>query len=112
MLECIGLITYRVEIYFVDNIRGVLWCMESSNTKGWSTPIGEGILGLVAETGETIMVRDAYNDQRFDRSLDERSGYRTQSLICAAVKDMDSEPIALIQAVNKLSSDSKNGKCR
>jgi hypothetical protein len=35
-------------------------------------PVGTGIAGYVAETGETLNVRDAYTDPRFNRAIDEQ----------------------------------------
>jgi|FrelakmetLWP11LW_1041352.scaffolds.fasta_scaffold630935_1 hypothetical protein len=37
-----------------------------------SFPVGTGIAGYVAETGETLNVRDAYTDPRFNRAIDEQ----------------------------------------
>jgi signal transduction protein with GAF and PtsI domain len=33
-------------------------------------PINRGVVGYVARTGNTLNLRDAYNDPRFDRSVD------------------------------------------
>ena len=45
-------------------------------------PVGTGIAGYVAETGETLNVRDAYTDPRFNRAIDEQVGSLFESLIC------------------------------
>jgi putative methionine-R-sulfoxide reductase with GAF domain len=37
-------------------------------------PIGQGIAGTVAETGETLNIPDAYADARFDTKTDLRTG--------------------------------------
>ena len=34
-------------------------------------PVGKGIAGYVAETGETLNVADAYEDERFNPKIDE-----------------------------------------
>ena len=38
-------------------------------------PIGKGIAGHVAETGETLNVADVYMDERFNPGIDEQTGY-------------------------------------
>lgn len=44
----------------------------------------------VAQTGETINIRDAYNDARFNKqAVDEKSGLITRSILCMAVKSID-----------------------
>ena len=42
----------------------------------------QGIVGYVFTTGTALNVQDAYQDERFDSSIDERSGYQTQSVLC------------------------------
>lgn len=39
----------------------------SSNVEEIRFPIGKGIAGFVAQTGETLNITDAYNDDRFNR---------------------------------------------
>src|SRR4029453_17179684 len=43
--------------------------------------LGPGIAGWVAQTGEPLLVPDAYQDPRFDPSFDQRTGFRTQSIL-------------------------------
>ena len=38
-------------------------------------PIGQGIAGTVAATGETINIVDAYSDPRFSSAADKATGY-------------------------------------
>ena len=38
-------------------------------------PIGKGIAGYVAQTGETLNVPDAYKDTRFNPAIDEEVNY-------------------------------------
>jgi GAF domain-containing protein len=64
-------------------------------------PITRGIVGFVARTGRTIRLRDANNDPRFDRSIDERTGYRTRSVLCVPITGRDGEVIGAIEAINK-----------
>ena len=37
-----------------------------------------GIAGAVFQSGEALLIDDAYDDPRFNSSVDERTGYRTQ----------------------------------
>lgn len=65
-------------------------------------PIGQGIAGAVAKTGETINVPDAYADPRFDRNVDKRSGYRTTNMLVVPVWSADAtRVIGVIQVLNK-----------
>ena len=40
--------------------------------KKFRFPVGTGIAGFVAETGETLNVHDAYKDPRFNATIDEQ----------------------------------------
>ena len=47
----------------------------TSTTSFHRFPIGKGIAGHVAETGETLNVADVYMDERFNPGIDEQTGY-------------------------------------
>jgi putative methionine-R-sulfoxide reductase with GAF domain len=64
-------------------------------------PIGMGIAGTCAETGLTINIADAYEDLRFDRSFDHKSGYRTKSLLVVPVMTAGDRIIGVVQMINK-----------
>ena len=49
-------------------------------------PINKGVAGYVATTGETVNIKDAYKDQRFNREVDLRTGYTTQTILCVPVR--------------------------
>lgn len=65
-------------------------------------PIGQGLAGQVAATGETINVPDAYADARFDSSVDRRTGFRTMNILAVPVWDHDGgSVVGVIQVLNK-----------
>ena len=63
-------------------------------------PFGAGIAGTVAETGETINIPDAYQDDRFNRGIDKKTGYRTKSILCMAVRGVK-KIVGVVQYINK-----------
>ncbi|MHC4408344.1 MAG: PP2C family protein-serine/threonine phosphatase, partial [Planctomycetota bacterium] len=63
-------------------------------------PVGQGLAGTVAQTGECICIDDAYSDPRFDRSWDERSGFRTEQVLCAPIKDRAGKIVGVFQLLN------------
>ncbi|XP_066902713.1 dual 3',5'-cyclic-AMP and -GMP phosphodiesterase 11A [Halyomorpha halys] len=64
-------------------------------------PWGVGVLGHVAETGETVNLQVACEDPRFDDEVDRIMGYHTESLLCMAVRNSHDEIIAVAQVINK-----------
>jgi len=67
-------------------------------------PIGKGIAGYVAETGETLNVPDVYKDDRFNPSIDEQTGYTTKSILCMPIS-IRGAIIGVVQMVNKIGED-------
>jgi GAF domain-containing protein len=65
-------------------------------------PITRGVIGFVARTGRSLRLRDAYNDPRFDPTIDQRTGYRTRTMICVPILDRNRNVLGAIQAINKL----------
>ncbi|KAL4717596.1 hypothetical protein ACJJTC_000745 [Scirpophaga incertulas] len=67
-------------------------------------PINRGIAGHVALSGETMNIPDAYSDYRFNREVDEATGYKTVSILCMPIK-VEGKVIGVVQMVNKRTDD-------
>ncbi len=95
----------RGTLYFVDEKKGEIWAkiaagLESAEIR---LPIGKGLAGFVAETGEYVILHDAYADPRFDQTQDRRSGYRTRSMLCVPIRNRDGKTVGVLQLLNKQS---------
>lgn len=66
-------------------------------------PVGQGIAGAVAAGGETVRIEDAYEDPRFDRSWDAKSGYRTRTVLCAPIRNRAGGIVGVFQLLNRRS---------
>jgi adenylate cyclase len=64
-------------------------------------PMGLGIAGHVATTGETVNIPDAYLDPRFNQEVDRRTGYRTRSILSMPMRDAASSIVGVLQVLNK-----------
>jgi HD-GYP domain-containing protein (c-di-GMP phosphodiesterase class II) len=91
----------RATIFIVDRDRGELWSRVALGTGEIRIPVGTGIAGTVAETGEVINIPDAYADPRFNPEPDQQSGYQTKSLLTYPMKGQEGRVIGVFQAVNK-----------
>ncbi|XP_041363475.1 dual 3',5'-cyclic-AMP and -GMP phosphodiesterase 11-like [Gigantopelta aegis] len=69
-------------------------------------PINIGITGYVATTGETLNIPDVYEDDRFDPSADEGTGFRTHGILCMPIRNASGKVIGVSQLVNKLDGTS------
>lgn len=63
--------------------------------------MGEGIAGWVALHGNTVNVKDAYKDPRFQRAFDSQSGFRTGSVLCQPLRDSQKNILGVVQIINK-----------
>ncbi|XP_071540575.1 probable 3',5'-cyclic phosphodiesterase pde-5 isoform X3 [Panulirus ornatus] len=63
-------------------------------------PIGTGIAGIVAQNGEVLNISDAYADPRFNRTVDQLTGYVTKSILCMPIF-IRGNVIGVMQMVNK-----------
>ena len=64
-------------------------------------PIGRGIAGTVARTGESINIADAYKDRRFDPATDHSSGFTTRTILAAPLRTPTGEIVGVVQLLNK-----------
>lgn len=62
-----------------------------------------GIAGTVFQTGKSLVIQDAYSDKRFNQSIDEKTGYKTKSILCVPIRAARNEIIGVAQVLNKKS---------
>lgn len=60
-----------------------------------------GVAGHVYTIGEGAIVHAAYEDERFNPSVDEMTGYITKSILCSPIKTVKNEIIGVAQILNK-----------
>lgn len=64
-------------------------------------PLGSGIAGYVVEKGEPVVVPDVTRDSRFFKEIDEKSGFKTRSIICVPLRIKD-KIIGVAEAMNRI----------
>jgi sigma-B regulation protein RsbU (phosphoserine phosphatase) len=91
----------RGTLYFVDEKRNEIWSKVADGLSEIRLPIGKGLAGTVAASGEPVVLHDAYSDPRFDQSQDRRSGFRTRSMLCVAIHNRHRRIVGVLQLLNK-----------
>jgi signal transduction histidine kinase/CRP-like cAMP-binding protein len=93
----------RGTLYLVDEPNKELWAKtaQGETTVEIRLPLGKGLAGYVAKTGETINIVDAYQDPRFNPEIDRRSGYRTHTVLCIPMRDKEGKILGVFQFLNK-----------
>ena len=62
-----------------------------------------GVAGYVYTSGEPLIIHDAYSDVRFNRSVDEQTGFTTRNILCVPIKTVKGEIIGVAQTLNRKS---------
>ena len=70
-----------------------------AKTAPFRIPLGQGIAGHVFRTGQPLVVSDVNADQRFDRSIDRRTGFRTRCIACVPI-DQQGRAIGVMEVLN------------
>ncbi len=91
----------RTSIFLVDREKQELWSKVAQGTGEIRIGLGTGIAGHVAQTGEVVNIPDAYADSRFNRSVDQATGYRTRNIICVPMRGISGEITGVMQALNR-----------
>ena len=60
-----------------------------------------GIAGAIFQCGTGEIIHDAYNDDRFNNTIDQQTGYTTKNIVCAPVRTVRGDVIGVIQILNK-----------
>jgi len=64
-------------------------------------PVNAGITGYVAATGETVNIRNAYQDSRFDPVVDSGSDFKHSTVLAMPIKHSGSKVLGVFQLINK-----------
>ncbi len=60
-----------------------------------------GLAGHVATTGETVNIKDAYTDKRFNKEIDMQTGYKTKTILCMPIRNLSHQIVGVFQVLNK-----------
>ena len=93
----------RSSLFLIDEDTQELWSKvaEKSEITEIRIPKSQGLAGHVAMTGQVLNIKDAYKDPRFLTDVDEQTGFRTKTVLCAPIINRNQEIIGVTQAINK-----------
>ena len=60
-----------------------------------------GIAGSIFQSKLGEIIHDVYSDRRFNKDVDQETGYKTKNMICSPIKTIDGRTIGVIQVLNK-----------
>lgn len=98
--ECLG--CTRATVFLLDSAKEELW---SKVAKGSDItiriPWNKGVAGYVATKGELVNIPDAYQDDRFDKAWDLKSGFKTKTILATPILNQGKDVSGVLQSINK-----------
>ena len=94
----------RATLFLADPPRQVLWSLYADSDRHpvrLRVRYGQGVAGAVAASGRAINVPDAYADARFHRTVDQRTGFRTRSILAVPILGHGGDVIGVGQVLNR-----------
>ena len=94
----------RCTVFIYDKEKNELYSKVATGLddfKELRIPADKGLAAHVVQTGETINIKDAYSDKRFNKAVDKKTGYRTKTILCMPIKNFNQEIIGVFQVLNK-----------
>ena len=99
---CALLNTERCSLFIVDTVKQELVsCFQGGLDKRLRIPMNRGIVGVTATKGTIVNIADAYNDPRFDRSVDIKTGFKTRNLLTVPIYNNRGEIAGVTEMINK-----------
>ncbi|CAL1155637.1 unnamed protein product [Cladocopium goreaui] len=102
----------RCSVFLVDERADELISIANDSGVEIRIPKSQGIAGECASENKLIVIDDAYEDARFNPEYDEKTGYRTHSIIAVPVRKPPTKDkaCAVIQMINKQEFDDEIGR--
>lgn len=94
----------RCTVFLIDKEKKELWskvALGIDSHKEIRFPMSKGLAGHVATTGETVNIKNAYGDERFNPEIDVQTGYKTSTILCMPIRNLKYEVIGVFQVINK-----------
>lgn len=93
----------RGTVWLLDRDRSELFTYVAEGMEGRELriPMSAGIAGVVATSGRSLKVPDAYADPRFNRDSDMKTGYRTRNIMAVPMWSVDNQVFGVLQVLNK-----------
>ncbi|MEL7035157.1 MAG: GAF domain-containing protein [Cyanobacteria bacterium J06592_8] len=97
----------RTTIFLINRSKQQLWYKtvqeETGETQEVRFPINAGIIGHVANTGETVNVADVHQNSMFDPEVDQPPNYSVKNILCMPIfsSQNSKEIVAVVRLLNK-----------
>lgn len=92
----------RCTLWLLDEDNNQLWTRVAHGVKEIRIPADSGLVGSAIQSGEPIIIDDAYRDKRFNQNVDQQTGYHTKAILVTPIRNNEGIIVGAYQAINKL----------
>ena len=105
--------TERSTVFLHDEEADELWSLVATGMKKRKIRIkaDSGIAGWVFQNRKQLIINDPYSDHRFNIEVDQRSGFRTENILCIPIINREDRCIGALQTLNSLSGKFTEDDC-
>ncbi|MBE2254430.1 MAG: GAF domain-containing protein [Myxococcus sp.] len=99
-----GLLDAEAATLFMHDPRtNELWSrvVKGASFKELRLPVSAGIAGHVFRSGKTLLLGDAYADQRFNPEVDRQSGFKTRSIVAAPLRHVRGKVLGVLEVLHR-----------
>ncbi|TCP58971.1 GAF domain-containing protein [Tumebacillus sp. BK434] len=97
----------RCTLWLLDEERQELRTTVAHDVSELRIPVDSGVAGHTIRTGQAVIIDDAYQDDRFHAVVDQKTGYRTRSILVIPIRDNEGRLMGAFQAINKMTAAGK-----
>lgn len=91
----------RCSLWLTDTENQEMWTKVAHGVSELRIPMSAGFVGWTVQNALPLLIEDAYLDPRFDHRSDEKTHYRTTSVMTVPLFDSQGEVMGVFQAINK-----------
>jgi serine phosphatase RsbU (regulator of sigma subunit) len=91
----------RASIFLHDQTADQLCTRVALQTSEIRVPTTAGIVGAAFTDNQILHVPTPYDDPRFNREVDKKTGFTTRNILAAPMVNLDRKPLGVVQAINK-----------
>lgn len=97
----------RCSIFILDKQTDELWSRLARGIVGSEirVPMGSGIVGWVAKTGQSLNIEDAYKSDEFNPEIDRITKFKTRNVLAVPLRNVKGKIIGVFEVINKINGN-------
>ena len=97
----------RCTVFLLDDTTNELWSKVALGLEMQEIRFkaNKGLAGHVAMTGETVNINNAYENEYFNKDIDQQTGYKTRNILCMPIRNLSHQIVGVFQVLNKINGD-------